>query len=113
MSAYKYEDDVPDEEKRRRFKVLEDQHRRINHEKNQKLVDTVQPILIEGMQKGRWRGRNPQGKLVFITDPRELKGEMVDVRIDVAGPWSLSGEAIDKPAEGPKISADSIELTVL
>ncbi|MEM9775045.1 MAG: radical SAM protein, partial [Chloroflexota bacterium] len=112
-SAYRYEDNVPDEEKRRRFQVLEEQHRRINHEKNQKYLGTVQEVLVEGMQKGRWRGRNPQGKLVFLTDPRELKGHMVQVKIDVAGPWSLSGEALDKPAEEPVGSPKSIELTVL
>ena len=73
----------------------------------------MQQVLVEDLQKGRWRGRNPQGKLVFFTDPRELKGALVDVKIDVAGPWSLSGDAIDKPAEEPKPAADSIELTVL
>lgn len=113
VSARKFDDNVPDEEKRRRFQVLEDQHRRINYEKNQTYLGTVQEVLVEGMQKGRWRGRNPQGKLVFFTDSRELKGEIAHVRIDVAGPWSLSGDAIDKPADKPSTSSESIELTVL
>ncbi len=113
VSDRKYEDDVTDEEKRRRFHLIEDQHRRINHEKNQLLMGTVQQVLVEDTQKGRWRGRNPQGKLVFFSDPRDLKGELVDVKIDVTGPWSLSGEAVDKPAEKPTKTTDSIELTVL
>ncbi len=113
VSDRKYEDDVPDEEKRRRFQLIEDQHRRINHDKNKLMLGTVQQVLVEDMQKGRWRGRNPQGKLVFFTDPRELKGEMVDVKIEVTGPWSMSGEAVDKPAEQKPTSGESIELTVL
>lgn len=113
VSDRKFEDDVPDEEKRRRFHVLEDQHRRINHEKNQKYLGTVQQVLVEGMQKGRWRGRNPQGKLVFLTDSRDLKGDLVDVKIEVAGPWSLSGDATDKPADEPISASGSIELQVI
>ncbi len=113
VSDRKYDDDVADEEKRRRFHLIEDQHRRINHEKNQLMMGSIQQVLVEDTQKGRWRGRNPQGKLVFFTDPRDLKGQLVDVKIDITGPWSLSGEAVDKPAEEPKKSADSIELTVL
>jgi len=113
VSDRKYEDDVPDEEKRRRFQLLEEQLKRISLDKNQKYLGTVQQVLVEGMQKGRWRGRNPQGKLVFLTDPRELKGELVDVRIEVAGPWSMSGDATDKPAEEPTVASGSIELQVL
>lgn len=113
VSDRRFEDNVADEEKRRRFHILEDQHKRINQEKNQRYLGTVQQVLVEGEQKGRWRGRNPQGKLVFFTDPRELKGEMVDVKIAYAGPWSMSGDAVDKPAEASSESADRIELTVL
>lgn len=113
VSDRKFEDDVPDEEKRRRFQLLEDQLKRISLEKNQKYLGTVQQVLVEGMQKGRWRGRNPQGKLVFLTDPRDLKGQLVDVKIEVAGPWSMSGDATDKPIEEQVAASGSIELQVL
>lgn len=113
VSDRKFEDDVPDEEKRRRFHLLEDQLKRISQEKNQLLLGTVQQVLIEDMQKGRWRGRNPQGKLVFLTDSRDLKGHLVDVKIEVTGPWSMSGDAIDKPAEEMTQQNGRIELQVI
>ena len=80
-----------------------------------KYLNTTVVVLVEGKQKGRWRGRNPQNKLVFFPDPRNLQGQMVRVRIKHAGPWSMSGEAIDKPLEtqaSPDTSA-GIPLAVL
>lgn len=101
VSDRRMADDVPDEEKRRRFHLIEDLQRRIAEKKMPRYFDTVQPVLVEELYKGRWRGRNPQGKLVFFDDPRELTGQLVDVHITHAGTWSMSGEAVDKPAPQP------------
>jgi len=52
--------------------------------------------VIEEKQKARWRGRNPQARLVFFEEDGlgDLKGELVDVRITYTGPWSMSGELV-------------------
>ncbi len=91
-------DDVPDEEKRLRFHAIEALQKEILQEKMSHYLDSTVEVLVEGTQKGRWRGRNPQNKLVFFPDPRDLLGQMVHVRVNHTGPWSMSGEAVDRPS---------------
>jgi tRNA-2-methylthio-N6-dimethylallyladenosine synthase len=108
-------DDVPDEEKRRRFHVIEALQKEVLQEKMRRYLDQVEEVLVEGKQKERWRGRNPQNKLVFFPDSRELLGEMVQVRIKHTGPWSMSGAALDRPVTVPSngTAVDSIPLSLL
>jgi tRNA-2-methylthio-N6-dimethylallyladenosine synthase len=97
VSARSMEDDVPEEEKRRRFHLLETLQKEVSQEKMLKYLKTSVEVLVEGKQKDRWRGRTPQNKLVFFPDPRELRGQLVEVHIKHAGPWSMSGVAVDAP----------------
>lgn len=53
-------------------------------------------VLVEERDKGRWRGRTPHNKLVFFDDPRDLRGQLVDVEITHTGPWSMSGRLKDR-----------------
>lgn len=116
VSARRMADDVPDEEKRRRHQLLEDLHREISTERMRAYLHETVEVLVEEKDKGRWRGRTPHNKLVFFEDPRELRGQLVRVRISHTGPWSMSGRAIDRPDDqemaGPPISA-AIPLNVL
>lgn len=113
VSARRMEDDVPYEEKRRRFHIIEDLHRQISEEKNRQFLGQTVEVLVTKKHKGRWRGRSPQGKLVFFDDARRLKGEVVRVKITHTGPWSMSGEPVDDPAvDGVGETAVSIPLTV-
>lgn len=107
VSDRRMEDDVSDEEKRRRYHLIEALQKQISEEKMMQWMDQELPVLVEERHKGRWRGRTPQGKLIFFDDPRELKGEMVTVRVTHTGPWSLSGEAVDRPEE---VVVDTIPL---
>lgn len=101
VSARRMADDVPDEEKRRRFHLIEDLQKEILTRKMREWRGQTVEVLVEDLHKGRWRGRSPQGKLVFFDDPRELKGELVQVKIKHTGPWSMSGTAVDKPQPQP------------
>ena len=100
VSARRLEDDVPDTEKRRRFQMVEQLQKEVSTEKMRPYKGQVVEVLVEDRHKGRWRGRNPQNKLVFFDDPRELKGQLVEVKVTWAGPWSLSGELVN-PAPLP------------
>ncbi|MCB8929361.1 MAG: tRNA (N6-isopentenyl adenosine(37)-C2)-methylthiotransferase MiaB [Ardenticatenaceae bacterium] len=111
VSARRMADDVSDAEKRRRFHLIEDLQKEISQERNNRWVGETVEVLVEDKHKGSWRGRSPQNKLVFFEDPRNLKGELVQVKIEHAGPWSLSGIAADAAPEPEPI--DSISLTVL
>ncbi len=94
LAARKMPDDVPDEEKWRRFRLLEEQHRRISNEINQKYVGQRVDVLFEEKVKGRWKGRTPQNKLVFVDSDQDLRGKILPVLITWAGPWSMVGRLV-------------------
>ncbi|NUQ36606.1 MAG: tRNA (N6-isopentenyl adenosine(37)-C2)-methylthiotransferase MiaB [Caldilineales bacterium] len=93
VSARRMVDDVPDEEKRARHQQLEAQHERISTAYNRRWLDQDVQVLVEDRHKEKWRGRTPQNRLVFFEDDRDLRGQLVDVRITWAGPWSMQGLA--------------------
>ena len=90
------DDDVPPAEKQRRLKVIEEIQEQVSTEINSKLTDSRQEVLVEGVRRGRWFGRNRNDKLVFFDSPDDLTGKLVDVRIDHTSPWSLQGEPMEK-----------------
>ena len=92
VSARRMADDVPDDEKRRRFHAVELLQKQILQEKMRHYVGRTEEVLVEGKHKGRWRGRNPQNKLVFFSDAGNYKGQLVQVLVNHAGPWSMSGK---------------------
>lgn len=90
-AAEQMEDDVPDGEKRRRHRRLEDLQKAVQAERNRRFLGRVVPVLVEGSQKGRWWGRSPHNKLVYFPDERELLGAVVPVAVEWTGPYSLVG----------------------
>ncbi len=92
VAARRMVDDVPDEEKRRRFAVLEDQQERIVAEINQRYRGQTVEVLIEGPHKGKWRGRTRTNKLVFIDSPEDLKGQLVQATVTATSAWSMQAQ---------------------
>jgi len=90
-AARKMEDDVTDEEKWIRFRQIEELQEIIATEINQKYLDQSVEILFEGQHKGRWRGRTPTNKLVFVESDQDLTGKTYNVLITWTGPWSMQG----------------------
>ena len=92
LSERKMEDNVPDEEKWRRFRLLEELQEGISTEINARYIDQTVDVLFEEKKKGRWRGRTPTYKLVFVESENDLRGQLLPVRITWSGPWSMRGE---------------------
>lgn len=90
-SERKLIDDVPAEEKMRRFRLLEDLQENISADINARLLGETVSVLIEEQSRGRWRGRTPTNKLVFVESDRDIWGQEVAVRITWTGPWSMVG----------------------
>ena len=88
----KMADDVPLEEKERRKRIVEELQEQVQREKNAQLHDKVVEVLVDGRERGKWRGRTRSDKLVFIEDERDLLGEMVKVKVNRTSPWSLQGQ---------------------
>lgn len=89
VSARNYPDDVPEEEKMRRFRLLEELQERIVGEINASLLGRKVEVLFEEKVKGRWRGRTPTNKLVFVEAEEDLRGKVLPVTITWTGPWSM------------------------
>ncbi len=94
VAARRMSDDVPDEEKERRFRLLEELQSRIAAEINRGLLGQTVEVLVEEQHRGRWKGRTRTNRLVFFESPEECSGRRVPVRIEWTGPWSLIGAPV-------------------
>ncbi len=93
VSERRMEDDVPDEEKWRRFRELETLQESIATEIHAAYLNKTVPVLFEEKsKKGRWRGRTETNKLVFVENDDDLKGKLLPVTINWTGPWSMLGQ---------------------
>ena len=117
VSARRMADDVSEDEKRRRFHLIEALQKEISEKKMRQYLGQTVEVLVEGEQRGRWRSRNPQNKLVFFDDPRDLKGQIVQVKINHTGVWSMSGTVVGdtngKEMAETAVFHDTIPLTVI
>ena len=86
------EDDVPKAEKARRRERIEEIQENILTGINAALVGQKVDILAEGRRDGKWHGRTRSDKLVFFQSEGEHLGELVNLDIVRASPWSLQGE---------------------
>jgi len=82
-------DDVPEGEKWRRFRLLEELQERIATEINIRYLGEKVEVLFEEQVRGRWKGRTPTNKLVFVESAEDLRGQVRNVQITWTGPWSM------------------------
>jgi len=85
------QDDVPEPEKMRRFRELEQLQERVSGEINRRYRGEHVDVLVESNHKGKWRGRTRTNKIVFFDDPFDRRGQSVNVNITWTGPWSMQG----------------------
>jgi tRNA-2-methylthio-N6-dimethylallyladenosine synthase len=100
LAARQLGDDVPEEEKMRRFRLLEEQQEGILSEINAQYLGRMVKVLFEEKVKARWKGRTETNKLVFVENEADLRGQVLPVKISWAGPWSMIG-AISSPSPIP------------
>lgn len=104
IAARRLPDDVPEEVKERRWHELDEVQVAILEEQNRALRGQTVQVLVEGVQKGRWRGRTRHGKLVFFDDVNDRRGQLVDVELDWTGPFTMIGHAAT-PVNGHRLTA--------
>ncbi len=92
VSARRMADDVPAEEKKRRFRLLEDLQEQVAAEIHARYLGERVPVLFEELVKGRWKGRTHTNKLVFVESDSDLRGAVLPVTITWTGPWSMQGK---------------------
>jgi tRNA-2-methylthio-N6-dimethylallyladenosine synthase len=86
LAAKRYEDDIPEEVKKRRLQEIVDVQWVLSNESNKRDVGKTFEVLIEGNSKKsdqEWMGRNSQNKvIVFAKDNHNLKkGDYVNVLV--------------------------------
>jgi tRNA-2-methylthio-N6-dimethylallyladenosine synthase len=89
-------DQVPEDVKERRNQILLDVLQRNSLRRTQKLIGTVEEVLVEGRDKtgARFTGRTRGNRVcVFDADPR-LIGELVPLKIERASVSTLYGELV-------------------
>jgi tRNA-2-methylthio-N6-dimethylallyladenosine synthase len=89
VAERRFTDDIPEEEKMRRFRLLEELQEQIAGEINSRYLGKRVEVLFEDKVKGRWRGRTPTNKLVFVESGEDLRGKVVSVSMTWTGPWSM------------------------
>jgi tRNA-2-methylthio-N6-dimethylallyladenosine synthase len=92
VSERRFPDDVPEDEKMRRFRMLEELQEKIVGEINSRYLGEKVDVLFEDKVKGRWRGRTPTNKLVFTEAEDNLRGKVVPVTVTWTGPWSMQAQ---------------------
>ena len=91
------EDDIPHEVKVSRRRQVDALQEGILREINADLVGSEFEVLVEARNKGKWQGRTRSNKLVFFPitdDDGDRLGDLVNVRVEQAGPWSLQAQPI-------------------
>jgi tRNA-2-methylthio-N6-dimethylallyladenosine synthase len=89
VAERRFPNDVPEEEKMRRFRMLEELQEKIVGEINSRYLGKKVQVLFEDQVKNRWRGRTPTNKLVFVEVQQELRGKVLPVTVTWTGPWSM------------------------
>ncbi len=95
--AAEFPDVLTEEEKHINFDKMLKLQNDISLEKNRALIGSIQSVLVEGeskTDKGRQSGRSEGGKLVHFESDKDLKGQIVKVKIDDVNTWTLKGELI-------------------
>ncbi len=92
VAARRMGDDVPEVEKWRRFRLIENLQENIAAEINARYLGQKVEVLFEEKVKGRWMGRTPTNKLVFAETQNDLTGQILPVEITWTGPWSMQGK---------------------
>ena len=100
--ALQYEDHIAEEEKTRRFNVLQERQRSIQIKRNARYVGTTELVHVEGynLATSQWIGKTSQHKTLNFIDPelpapqngRTLVGQYLDVLVTRSSPNSLAGE---------------------
>jgi tRNA-2-methylthio-N6-dimethylallyladenosine synthase len=95
-TALKLADDVPEPEKLRRLKVLNERQQRAQAVRNATRVGAVESVLVDTVDAdaGRVAGRTPHFRIVHTDGGPELLGRTIDVRITGSGPNALTGSPL-------------------
>ncbi|MBO7647106.1 MAG: tRNA (N6-isopentenyl adenosine(37)-C2)-methylthiotransferase MiaB [Bacteroidales bacterium] len=92
MSAKRFEDDIPDEEKTRRLEEIIALQGELSHESNLRDIGKTFTVLVEGVSKRSPEylyGRNSQNKVIIFPKENHQIGEYIEVTVTRCTPATL------------------------
>jgi tRNA-2-methylthio-N6-dimethylallyladenosine synthase len=120
-------DDVPEDVKKERNRLLLEAQAEASLAGNQRFIGSRQEVLVEGLSTrdekrevdvgpdgiAQLTGRTMCDRIVVFDAPLRLVGRLVEIDIEEAGAWSLSGRVADGladavPLEGLALSGESL-----
>jgi tRNA-2-methylthio-N6-dimethylallyladenosine synthase len=110
--AYKWEDDVPLAEKKRRLHAVEELQEGIAREHNAPHVGRTEPVLVEEhqVQDGRhlWKGRTRTNKLVFFPATRPSRGGEVSGSGNAEAAEGAAAIAVRDPGHSAEVHVGDV-----
>lgn len=100
-AAYGLNDNIPQEEKKRRAEEIMEVQQEISYEKNQEKVGKVFKVLVDKKEAGRYLGRTEfdsvevDNEVIITSDRKPNIGEFVNVEITKAYDYDLEGEIVE------------------
>ena len=99
LAAKRYQDDIPEETKKRRLQEIVNVQNQLSLESNQKEIGKIYKVLIEGDSKRNeqeWKARTSQNKVVIFPKNGSTlkKGDFTMVRITECTQATLRGEIL-------------------
>ncbi len=98
LAEKKYKDDIPIEVKKRRLNEIIDKQRKLSAERNQRELNKIHKILIEGPSKRSddfLQGRNSANKVIVFPKKNCKKGQYVNVLVKDCTAATLIGEVVE------------------
>jgi tRNA-2-methylthio-N6-dimethylallyladenosine synthase len=96
LAAKRYEDDIPEDVKKRRLTEIVDKQRDHSHVRMLEQVGLVQKVLIDGFSKkskNDYAGRNDKNAtVIFPVDERFKPGQYVNVKVETCTTATLIGK---------------------
>lgn len=98
LAAKKYQDDIPEDVKKRRLEeiiALQNEHSTF---RNERMVGKVQRVLVEGFSKRSddfLQGRNTDNKVIVFPKENFKKGQYVNVLVERSTRGTLIGKAVE------------------
>lgn len=90
-AAKAFEDDVSKEDKKRRWRAVQDLMEEIVYRKNQKYLRQTVSVLVERCANGVCEGNSNEMKLIQFPGAENLIGQIVNVKITRPEMWVLRG----------------------
>ncbi len=93
-AAKAFIDDVSHQEKKRRWRALQNLMEEITFRKNKKYLGQVVSVLVDNCEDGICSGQSSEMKLVQLLGSADLIGEIVKVKIFQTDVWLLKGKIL-------------------